>query len=248
MTADNEQQQVMNKRDALRKRLSDRYPDKDFSDDEVLAGQVSDDYDQYDKDLSGYKEREEGFKNMFLSDPRSAAFVTAWRKGEDPVIALIRQFGDEFKDALDNPELTDKLAAANKEYVDRVAANKKLEEEYNKNIDQTLADLQKIQEEEGLSDSDVDDVMELLESISHDGIVGKFTPESIRMAIKAIKHDDDVADAQEEGEVMGKNAKIEEKLKKRAKGDGLPQLNGKNNSPKTAARPKSIFDIAAGAE
>ena len=42
----------------------------------------------------------------------------------------------------------------------------------------------------------------------------------------AIHHDEDVAAASEEGEVRGRNANIEEKLRRRKQGDGSAQLNG----------------------
>ena len=70
--------------------------------------------------------------------------------------------------------------------------------------------------------------MELLLGIIKDGVMGKFTADSIDMAMKAINHDVDVEVAGHEGEVRGKNTKIEEKLRKQKKGDGIPNMDGKN--------------------
>jgi type I site-specific restriction endonuclease len=221
--------QVKSKRDLVRERVQKRYPDKDFSDDEAFYGQLNDDFDALDKELSGYKEREKAFSDMFTSDPRSASFITDWRKGEDPTIGLIRRFGPEIKDAIDDPDMQEKIAEANKEYVDRVAASKKLDEEYQKNIAETLSYLSKMQEEKGLPDDKIDNVMEFLVGIVHDGIVGKFSPETIHMAMKALNHDTDVEDADRAGEVRGRNAKINETLRKGRKGDNMPQLDGQNN-------------------
>ena len=50
------------------------------------------------------------------------------------------------------------------------------------------------------------------------------------MARKALNHDIDVETADREGEVRGKNAKIEEKLRKNRKNDGTANLSGKNNT------------------
>lgn len=74
-----------------------------------------------------------------------------------------------------------------------------------------------------------------------DGILGKFTRESIDMAFKAINHDANVEDAAHEGEVRGRNAKIEEKLKKASHGDGTANLNGKNSGGK----PNNLPDLGA---
>ena len=212
----------------MNERLRSRYPDKDFTDDEAIFGQISDDYDEYDKNIAGYQEHEKAFSDMFTSDPRSAAFLTNWRNGEDPVILLVRQFGTDIKDAIDDPERLDAIAAANKEFVDRVAKEKELEETYQKNLSASLKAIDEVQAKYGLSDDDVDKAMALLVSISNDAVVGKFSPESIEMAMKAINHDADVAGAEHEGEVRGKNTRIEEKLRKGKQGDGTATLDGAN--------------------
>lgn len=221
--------QVTSKRDELSNRLKERYPDKDFTDDDIFYGQIGEDMDSYAKELSDYQEREQALSDMLTSDPRSANFITDWRRGEDPVIGLVRRFGSEIKDAIDDPKLQDQLAKANKEYVERVEQSKALEAEYQKNIAETLSYLDGLSKDGVLAESDIDDAMALLTSIVHDGIVGKFSPESIDMAVKALHHDSDVEEANIEGEVRGKNTKIEEKLRKRHRGDGLAQLDGQNN-------------------
>jgi hypothetical protein len=227
-------------------RLAKKYPDKDFSDDENLFGQISDDYDANDEELNGYKEREGKFADLLNSDPRSASFLVDWKNGKNPLIALIERFGEEdFRDALDDPALREQLSEANQKFVERVAKEKELEEEYNSNITETLAYLDKLQEEDGLSDEEIAEIVQFLANIVKDGIVGKFTPESIEMARKALHHDENVAVASEEGEVRGRNAKIEEKLRKKGAGDGLPHLDGKNGvKEKEHKRPQTIFDEA----
>lgn len=239
-------QQVKSNRDLAIERLKSRYPDKDFADDEALFGQISDDYDDFDSQLSGYKEREQKFADMFSSDPRSAHFLMSWRNGEDPAVGLVRQFGLDIKEAIDDPARQEEMAAANKEFVERVAKEKELEAEYRKNLESSLNYLKEFQSKNGLSDDEIDDVMGYLEGIVSDGILGKFTPESIDMALKALRHDTDVATAEQEAEVRGKNAKIEEKLRKRSESDGTAVLDGKNGvSPREASG--SIFDVARGA-
>lgn len=227
-------------------RLAKKYPDKDFSDDESLFGQISDDYDASDEELNGYKEREGKFADLLTSDPRSASFLVDWKEGKNPLIALIERFGEEdFRDALDDPALREQLSEANQKFIERVAKEKELEEEYNSNITETLDYLDKLQEEDGLSDEEIAETVQFLANIVKDGIVGKFTPESIEMARKALHHDENVAVASEEGEVRGRNAKIEEKLRKKGAGDGLPHLDGKNGVKKEEGkRPQTVFDIA----
>lgn len=245
MSENVETKQVKSKRDLLKERLHSKYPEKEFSDDEEFYGQISDDFDDSDKKLNDYKEREKTFSDMFTSDPRSASFITDWRNGEDPVIGLIRRFGPEIKDAIDDPNMQEQIAAANKEYIERLEQSKKLDEEYKQNISETLSYLDKMSEEGQLDDDKIDDAMALLLKIVHEGVAGKFTPETIDMAVKAINHDVDVEDADRAGEVRGRNAKISEKLKKASRGDNLPVLDGANgNEPKQKNTRRNIFQLA----
>ena len=245
MSENVETKQVKSKRDLLKERLRSKYPEKEFSDDEEFYGQISDDFDDSDKKLNDYKEREKTFSDMFTSDPRSASFITDWRNGEDPVIGLIRRFGPEIKDAIDDPNMQEQIAAANKEYIERLEQSKKLDEEYKQNISETLSYLDKMSEEGQLDDDKIDDAMAFLLKIVHEGVAGKFTPETIDMAVKAINHDVDVEDADRAGEVRGRNAKINEKLKKASRGDNLPVLDGANgNEAKQKDTRRNIFQLA----
>lgn len=134
-----ENSQVKSKRDAFKERMKGKYPDRDFEDDEVFFGQINDDYDDYDKQLSGYKEREGQFSDMFSSDPRSANFLMNWKDGKDPAVELVRQFGSEIKDAIDDPERLEAISEANKEFVERVAKEKELDDTYQKNLQESLS-------------------------------------------------------------------------------------------------------------
>ena len=228
--------EVKSNRDRYMERLKTKYPDKEFADDEALFGQTNDDYDSYDNELSGYREREKALSDLFASNPRSAAFLTDWRKGEDPIIGMVRKFGDDFKAALEDPEKQEALAAANKEFAERIAQEKEYEGEYQKNLNETLTTLETMQQDEGLSDEDIDSAMDFLVGIVRDGIMGKFTRESVAMALKAIRHDSDVEQADREGEVRVRNTKIEEKLRKGSKNDGTANLGSKNGGGKGGSR------------
>lgn len=212
----------------MNERLRGRYPDLDLEDNEAVMGAIYDDYDQYDKRIADYQEREKAFSDLFSRDPRSAAFLTNWRKGDDPAVGLVRQFGTDIKDAIDDPERQEEMAAANQEFLARVAKEKELEELYQQNVSESLQMLDQLQAENGLTDEQVDEAMAMLATIVRDGVLGKFTRETVDMAMKALNHDKDVNAAALEAEVRGRNSKVEEKLRKPNTGDGIPQLNGKN--------------------
>lgn len=237
---------VTSRRDQHLERLRKKYPEKKFEDEEEIYGQISDDYDQYEQELDGYKGREKTLSDMFAADPRSAQFLTDMHNGNDPVISLVRNFGVEIKDILDDPEMQDKIAEANKEYVERIANSKKLDEEYEKNMDDTLETLRQFQAERGMSDEQIDQVVDFLLRVVRDGVMGKFSSSTLDMACKALSYDADVAAAGEEGEVAGRNAKITESLRRSNKGDGTSPLGGKNGQGASAPRQsQSMFDLAS---
>lgn len=237
--------QVKSRRDSHIERMRKKYPDRNFEDEEELFGAISDDYDQYEQENGEYKGREEALSKMFAADPRSAQFLTDMHNGQDPVLGLVRNFGIEVKDVLDDPEMQEKIAEANKDYVERIAKNKQLEEEYQKNTEQTLETLRQFQSERGLSDEQIDEIMKMAIGIVSDGVVGKFAPETLDMIMKAMNYDTDVANAAEEGEIAGRNTKIKEELRKPQQGDGTMPLQGKNGGPAIAPKKsRSIFDEA----
>ena len=83
--AEVENKEVKSKRQSMTERLQSRYPDKDFTDEESFFGQISDDYDQYEQELEGYKGREKTLSDMFF--PKVKVFLVKFLKddkaGED---------------------------------------------------------------------------------------------------------------------------------------------------------------------
>lgn len=237
------QEETRSNRERAIERLKSRKPDIQADDDEALWGQVNDDYDGYEKELSGYRENEKSLTDMFGSDPRSARFLTAWHKGGDPVVELVRMYGDDVTEAAHDPEKLEEIAKANKEFVERVAKEKELEDTYQTNLEQSIGEIEKIQADEGLTDDEVDAAMSWLVGIIGDGVKGKFAPETIRLALKAQNYDTDVADAGHEGELRGRNAKIMETLRKPKQGDGVSMLGGRNGGT-GGGRASSIFSLA----
>lgn len=228
---------VKSKRDMAMERMKAKYPDKSFDDDESFFGQINDDYDDYDKQLAESRSREEAFSNMFTSNPKSARLMMEWKNGKDPVAALISIYGKEdILAAIDDPEKLEAIEAANKEFAEKVAKNDEYEAQYERNLPESLSAIEKWAQGKGYGDEIIDKAVTSLSKLCGDFIVGKITPESIEMIIKAENYDVDVEQAHMEGEVAGRNAKIEEKLRKNNKGDGTVALDGKNG--KTSNTPK----------
>ena len=238
------------KRDQFGERLKKKYPDRDYADDEALFGQINDDYDDYDNQLNQYKERESRLTDLLAKDPRSAQFITDMAKGNDPWLAVIERLGiDGVTDLMNDPGKQAAYAEANKKYVERLAKEKSLEDEYERNFAESMNLLEQIQQERGLGDETIDAAMELVIRIANEAILGKFTAGTIDMALNAVNHDADVQNARTEGTVAGRNAKIDEKLRKPKTGDGTPNLAGSNNAPtRQGKKAMNIFDYADAAK
>jgi hypothetical protein len=128
---------------------------------------------------------------------------------------------------------------ANKDYVERVAKEKEYEEAYKANLAESMSNLEKMQQEQGMTDEQADELVQFLVGIYQDVVMGKFTPEALEMARKALHHDEDVATASHEAEVRGRNEKIEVE-KKRMKCSGLPDANaGGSVQEEVEVKPKS---------
>lgn len=218
-------QQVKGKRDLYLESLKSRFPERSFDSDDEIFGQAIEDNETNERELKGYREREKGLSDMFKKDPRVARYFSGIRKGESPDIMLIRLYGKDIVDAANDPAKMEEIAAANKEYVERLAEGERLEQEYTQNVAKSLETLAA----SGISDDDIDKALEHLAKMSLDFVKGNFSVDDVQMILKALNHDADVEDAVREGEVKGRNTRIVEKLRKQKEGDGLPNMAAGGN-------------------
>lgn len=234
------------KRELLNERLAAKYPDLNIGDDEAVSERIGADYDDMESQLNGYREREAKLNDVMSTNPRAALFITDMAKGIDPMEAWIERIGSEnIMELLNDPEKREAYAEANRKYMERVAEEKRLKEEYEKNLAESLAKLQQFQQERGLSDEQIDEAYDFVTEIGIDAINGKVSVESVDMALKALHHDTDVESAREEGEVAGRNQKIVEQRRRAKGGDGVRALGGANNmAAEQLPKRKSVIQLA----
>lgn len=238
-----ENERINTGRGLLQQRLKEKYPELDFENEDALFGRIHEDYDDFDKRLNDYKEREKKLADMFVADPRSANFLMNWVKGSNPIVELVKLFGvDGLKQAMEDEKYLEDIANANTEYLERVQKSKQLEEEFEKNIEQSLKDIENINEDE----KEIDKAVEWISKLASDAQMGIYTPQNIKMAIKALTFEEKITEAEYIGEVRGRNAKIEERLR-RPQGDGTAHLGSRNVIVRQERKADSIFDIAEGA-
>lgn len=225
---DTEEQVVKSGKQRFIERMKAKKPDLNYDDEEALYGSINDDYDAYDGELKGYKENEEKLLGAFNKDPRIASLFLAMTKGENPLLYLIDNFGqDEIRAALDDPEMKEKIVEKQNAYLERQSKNSQLEEAAKQNITISLDALEEAKNELGCSDEDADKAFEMFAQIQEDAIVDKVTKDTWLMLLKGLNHDMDIENAAREAEIRGRNAKIDKEKKKNTIPDGIPpQLGG----------------------
>lgn len=237
-------------RAALRSRYKTRFPDRnwDEEDDDALADQAIADYDDMEGKLKTYEDEDAKMSKLLEDNPQSAAFLMGMANGEDFLVNLQKNFGEDIVEAMQNPDKLKELAAANKEYHEKIADAKKAEEEWEANMTTSLENLRKAQEEAGMTDEQVTEAMDKLIGVVDAYNSGNIDMETIKLFLNAINHDTDVEAAARQAEVRGRNANIEEQQRRRkANTEGIPKLGGQisnGGSGKTITNP--LEDLSAG--
>lgn len=233
-------------------RARERFPDRTFADldaAEVPDGVASLD-DAIDEMLTDYATRQAEYdtqndrlRELMRIDPSAAEFVQRWVENGDPRTALVETFGDELGiSEASAAQFSDQLAG----WRERKAANDALEAQAEENWNGSLSALEEWGNGKGLTLEQKRDVMLRLLSITFNGMENKYGPEDFDLAFNAINHDGDVAAARAEGEVAGRNARIEAARRSRSAAGALPPAaaggQGGRIAERKPAREGDIWD------
>lgn len=222
------------KRDLLLERMSGKYPDKNFEDENELFGAVLDDADGYEEELSRSREVDGRMTSMLSDNPQFAGMLLSALNSENPILSLIKEYGDDFRSFLDDPENAEKIAEANKSHIDRLSKEKELETTYEANLEKSVQVADELEGEGVYSSEQIDEAFAKIFDDAQKALMGEVTREMLEEKLKGLSYDTDVKEAATEGEIKGRNAKIEAK-KKNLK-DELPIIEGKGAA---AAKPEN---------
>lgn len=231
-------EEVMSKRQLLTDRMKGKYPDKEFADDEELYGSLYDDFTDYDERIKRNEEVDGQLTGLFNDNPQFATAFLGALSGNNPVLELVKAYGDDFRTYLEDPENAEQLAEATKSYSDRMSQEKELEAQYQKNLEKSLAIADELQAQYG--EEQIDEAFTAIIEDASRAIMGDITKEMLEMRLKGMNHDADVQEAAQDASVQAKNEKIVAK-KKSLKQD-LPMIEGKGAAPKRQI-PKSVSSL-----
>lgn len=198
-----------------------------------------------------YSEMEEKYKGLSGSNEKLAALVA-----KDPKLGAVLSMlvGDEPKSlpyAIGSVYGKEPFAdiedfeTGYQEQLARLAASKEEQEKANKNIQEYEATMTKFGEDNGLSEQQLMEVHAGLEQFANNLLMGIIPVELIELVYKGMNYDKDVEEAAATGEVEGRNAQIEAKMKEATGTPAVPDMGSTTGAGATKPKPtpkRSFYD------
>lgn len=223
-------------RTAFSKRFSKRHSDIDFEDKEARYGAMNDDADM----LSKYEESGKALSKMLDSNKWLAAMVIdSTRKNMHPFEWMASQ-GIDIKAALEDEELSKKVADQITKFQEKVAEQEKHSQQLDENLRKSYEALLKL----GLSDDEANDLYGKVWGVIQDAEEGNISSETWNLFKNAYNYDSDISSAREEAAMQARNEKIQNKVRSSAT-EGIPpslSSSGAGNKPVRKQKRESFFD------
>ncbi len=93
-------------------------------------------------------------------------------------------------------------------------------------------------------EGDLNAALAWLEQIGEGWTGANLSMEMLEVVVNGVRYSQDLSDARNEGEIAGRNARIEELYLNPEDSDGLPHISSKGNVSKSSKSAASIFDLA----
>lgn len=210
-------------------RFSKRHPDIDFEDKEARYGAMNDDADR----LSAYEKNGEALSKMLDGNKWLAAmFIDCTKKGMHPLEWMASQ-GIDIKAALDDEEVSKKVAEQISKFQENLAEQSKHKQEVDDNIQKSIENLDSL----GLSDDEFNDLWKKVWAVVNDATNGLISPETWQLFQKGYGYDNDIASAREESAMQARNEKIQNKVRS-SKDENIPPTLSSSGAGNKPAEPK----------
>lgn len=206
-------------------------------------------YNQANKRLDDYEALNTGVGNLnkvMDDNPYFAEMLAQASKQKDfnPVLFLVEN-GHLDLDALrDDEEYAQKISEAQAKWLDKNTKAKELEDKIATNLPASIDECKNKGKELGLSDEQVDEVINKYFSLLDDIEQGVLSADIFELLAKGTTYDADVASAEEQGKVSGRAQKVRETLNtmpKTASRSGGSQPRGAEPSP--ANKKNTMFGL-----
>lgn len=217
-------------RELFYERIRTSRPDAKYDDDEEeYFRQASTMMDEHEKKSGEYDSMSKKLMSRFNSNPDEAEAFLDYLDGASLPAAIRRRLGDQALSMKEGDEGWD-------EYVKAGEERKAQQEESRKALDAFLANAKESDEvmsafisEHGMDDDTAKAFTDMVLAVANDISAGRISKDTLSMLKKARDYETDIVAAREQGEVDGKNKKIEAE-KKRMQGSGLPDASAGGNA------------------
>jgi hypothetical protein len=230
---------------AYRERLKKRFADREFNSDEDWDNAAEEAYAEDEESINVFKDNNKIIDEVIASDKDLAAIIADIVANHIPFRAAVaKRFSPEDLIAKEGDEDYDYYQ---KSYEERVATGKEIQriaQERLKNEDEAYDNIDAFCEKKGYGDEEKKAFIGFINEFYNSLSMRKITPEVLQTLDNARHYEEDMASAEENGFVAGKNENIAAKRaadNNRAAADGVPVPSGSGapvtNAPAKKANP-----------
>ena len=197
----------------------------DYDDDDAFFGALDSSIASKDEMIGKYKSNSESLSNLMNNNPEVGAFIADIADGMSIDEAIGANFGDIIGD---DEEAKERYKKGIESHKNRFAEIEKIQQLQKENVEK----YKNVVEEfvANLPEEERESFPKFVGEWADKVYMFDFSDDLLDRFYKAFKYDADVQEAEEFGEVKGRNEKIE--LKKKDVTDGLPQIGNSRNTPK----------------
>lgn len=196
---------------------------KSFESDADFEAFVKEKLTENEESLSGYKEADGKIIEVLDEYPELYAVVQDLIDGKPIEVALAANIDLEDITPLPDEEMYKQYEDAKNTRKERKTKIETLRKEYDTNLEASREVIKEYFEEKGLTDENAEDYASFIDNHIAEYNRGIVTKEFLDLFYKARNYAKDVIEAEEQGAIKGKNAKVDAEREKRAtETDGMP--------------------------
>lgn len=208
--------------DSLRSFVETTYG-KTFESDADFEAFVKEKLTENEESLSGYKEADGKIVEVLDEYPELYAVVQDLIDGKPIEVALAANIDLEDITPLPDEEMYKQYEDAKNTRKERKTKIETMRKEFDTNLEASREVIKEYFEEKGLTDENAEDYASFIDNHIAEYNRGIITKEFLDLFYKARNYAKDVIEAEEQGAIKGKNAKVDAEREKRAtETDGMP--------------------------
>lgn len=227
------------RRDAFRKRVSERYPDLNMDDEDAYYEQMGKTMDEYE----GYERNTQRLREAMEKSPEMVRMLNAARDQEnfDPLAYLFENASGDILALAQDPDGAKKFGEMRAEQLKRQAEGEDIKKALTENMPNSVSAIKAKAQELGIPDEQAQEIVGQMFQVMDDLVHGKIDPEVFAMMAKGRNYDNAVEQARDEGKVEGLNQKVNDKL--RTLEGKQERVSGVQSPMKTPAPKKKIHNM-----